>query len=32
MPTQDTVLIVEDMVEVREILYEGLSFYIALTP
>jgi CheY-like chemotaxis protein len=27
MPTQDTVLIVEDMVEVRETLYEGLSFY-----
>jgi DNA-binding NtrC family response regulator len=27
MPTQDTVLIVEDMVEIRETLYEGLSFY-----
>jgi DNA-binding NtrC family response regulator len=27
MPTGDTVLIVEDMVEVRETLYEGLSFH-----
>src|ERR671925_1328848 len=27
MPTQDTVLIVEDMVEVRETLPEGLSFH-----
>jgi DNA-binding NtrC family response regulator len=27
MPPQDTLLIVEDMVEVRETLYEGLSFY-----
>ena len=27
MPTQNTVLIIEDRAEVREILYEGLSFY-----
>ena len=27
MPTQHTVLIVEDMREVRETLYEGLSFH-----
>jgi DNA-binding NtrC family response regulator len=27
MPTRDTMLIVEDMVEVRETLYEGLSFH-----